>query len=85
MNTKLPTFARKHIQRKPTKKLVKKMTEIYHSHETSGPLLKHITITFSFRFLACVANVSVWFRSKEGPRNGILGFGRARNETRAKK
>ena len=38
MNTKLPTFAREHIQRKPTKKLVKKMTEIYHSHETSGPL-----------------------------------------------
>ena len=35
--------------------------------------------------LACVASVSVWFRSKERPRNGILGFGRARNETRAKK
>ena len=34
--------------------------------------------------LACVASVSVWFRSKERPRNGILGFGRARNETRAK-
>ena len=33
----------------------------------------------------CVASVSVWFRSKERPRNGILGFGRARNETRAKK
>ena len=38
MNTKLPTFAREHIQRKPIKKLVKKMTEICHSHETSGPL-----------------------------------------------
>ena len=35
--------------------------------------------------LAGVASVSVWFRSKERPRNGILGFGRARNETRAKK
>ena len=35
--------------------------------------------------LACVASVSVWFRSKERPRNGILAFGRARNETRAKK
>ena len=34
--------------------------------------------------LACVASVSVWFRSKERPGNGILGF-RARNETRAKK
>ena len=39
----------------------------------------------SCEILACVASVSVWFRSKERPRNGILGFGRARNETRAKK
>ena len=35
--------------------------------------------------VACVASVSVWFRSQERPRNGILGFGRARNETRAQK
>ena len=35
--------------------------------------------------LTCVASVSVLFRSKERPRNEILGFGRARNETRAKK
>ena len=35
--------------------------------------------------IACVASVSVWFRSKERRRNGILGFDRARNETRAKK
>ena len=35
-------------------------------------------------FIACVASVSVWFRSKEKPRNGILGFGRAKNETRAR-
>ena len=35
--------------------------------------------------IACVASVSVWFRSKERPRNCILGFGRARNETRVKK
>ena len=35
--------------------------------------------------LACVASVFVWFRSNERPRNGILGFGRARNETRANK
>ena len=34
--------------------------------------------------LACVASVSVLFRSKERPRNEILGFGRARNETRGK-
>ena len=33
----------------------------------------------------CVASVSVWFRSKERPRNGIFGFDRARNGTRAKK
>ena len=35
--------------------------------------------------LACVASIFVLFRSKERPRNEILGFGRARNETRAKK
>ena len=35
--------------------------------------------------LARVASASVWFWSKERPRNEILGFGRARNETRAKK
>ena len=29
--------------------------------------------------------VSVWFRSKESPRNGIFGFGGTRNGTRAKK
>ena len=34
--------------------------------------------------LTCVASVSVWFRSKERPRNGAFGFGRARNGTRAK-
>ena len=33
--------------------------------------------------LACLASVYVWFRSKERPWNGIFGFGRARNETRA--
>ena len=32
-------------------------------------------------FLACVASVSVWFRSKERPRNGFAVIGRARNET----
>ena len=35
--------------------------------------------------IACVASVSVWFRSKERPRSGIFGFGRERNEIRAKK
>ena len=35
--------------------------------------------------VARVASVSVWFRSKERPRNRILGLNRARNETRAKK
>ena len=34
--------------------------------------------------LACVASVSVWFPSKERPRSEIFGFGRTRNETRAK-
>ena len=35
--------------------------------------------------LACVASVSVWFRSKEIPRKGTFGFDRARNERRVKK
>ena len=48
----------------------------------SLPAKQAVTVGFS---LACVASVSVWFRSKERPRNRILGFGRARNETRAKK
>ena len=30
--------------------------------------------------LACIANVSLWFGSKERPRNGILCFGRVKNE-----
>ena len=34
--------------------------------------------------IACVASVSVWFRSNERPRNGIFCFGRARNGTRSK-
>ena len=34
-------------------------------------------------FISCVASVSVWFRSKVRPRNGIFGFGRAKNGTRA--
>ena len=42
-----------------------------------GTLLKGINI-------ACVASASVWFRSNERPRrNGISGFGRAKNGTRA--
>ena len=36
-------------------------------------------------FVACVASVSVWFRSKNRPWKGIFGFDRARNETRTKK
>ena len=32
--------------------------------------------------LACVASVSVWFRSKNRPWKGIFGFDSARNETR---
>ena len=37
------------------------------------------------QLLACIASVSVWFRSKESPRNGIFGFGGTRKGTRAKK
>ena len=28
--------------------------------------------------VVCVASISVWFRSKERPRNGIFSFDRAR-------
>ena len=45
---------------------------------------KSRNVSGAFR-VACVASVSVLFRSKERPRNEILGFGRARNETRGKK
>ena len=34
--------------------------------------------------IACVASVSVWFRSNERQKNGIFCFGRARNGTRTK-
>ena len=44
------------------------------------PIVCRLTI-----LVACLASVFVWFGSKERPRNGILGFGRARNETRATK
>ena len=53
------------------------------------PLFYHAWVSRKFMVfsicIACVASVSVWFRRKERPWNGILGFGRARNETRAKK
>ena len=44
-----------------------------------------LNISSLIRDIACVASVSVLFRSEERPRNEILGFGRARNETRGKK
>ena len=49
------------------------------------PAVPHICTIFATYIIACVASVSVRFRSKERPRNGILSFNRARNETRAKK
>ena len=42
-------------------------------------------IIFLSILIACVASVSVCFRSKEIPRKGTFGIDRARNETRAKK
>lgn len=39
--------------------------------------------SFVLKLLACVASVSVKFRSKKKTRNGIFGFDHARNETRA--
>ena len=61
---------------------------MYTCHTISGQFLCHWVHRVekgTFKVLACVASVSVLFRRKERPRNGILGFGRARNETRAKK
>ena len=46
-----------------------------HRQEQSGDLKKMP------RIVACVASVSVWFRSKKG----TFGFDRAKNETRTKK
>ena len=45
-------------------------------------LIKSLQITNDSN-IVCAASVSVWFQSKERQRNGIFGFGRARNETRA--
>ena len=42
----------------------------------------HCLARLTLAWLACVASVSVWFRSKE---RTTFGFGRARNETKAKK
>ena len=39
------------------------------------------SVVFCFA-IACVASVSVLFRSKERPRDEIFGFGRAKNGTR---
>ena len=47
-------------------------------------MLSHTNLCLHLVFndqIVCVASVSVWFRSKERQRNGILGFGRARNES----
>ena len=50
-----------------------------------GATLWTLCCIWIVRKIACVASVSLRFRSKERPRNRILSFGRARNETRAKK
>ena len=47
-------------------------------------VIQYVASILLWSWLACVESVSVWFRSKERPRNGILGFDLARNETRAK-
>ena len=53
---------------------------------TNQRLLKNFPMRqIVYSNVACIASVSVWFRSKEIPRKGIFGFDRARNQTRAKK
>ena len=44
---------------------------------------KQTIILSTINYLVCVASVSVWFRSKERPRNGIFSFYREKNGTRA--
>ena len=44
---------------------------------------KQAIILSTINYLVCLASVSVWFRSKERPRNGIFSFNRAKNGTRA--
>ena len=53
--------------------------------QCSNQLRYEVTQWRAGQFVACVASVSVLFQSKERPRNEILGFGRAGNETRGKK
>ena len=56
------------------------MFSLYLSSEPPESLFYFID---RFRFkVACVASVSVWFRSKKRPWKGIFGFDRARNEAR---
>ena len=54
--------------------------------ENAGSYLQVFTALQKFRLidsiLARVTSVFVWFRSKERLRNGIFGFGSARNGTR---
>ena len=48
------------------------------THPNNQP--KHFSSTHLFVYaLVCEASVSVWFRSKERPRNGIFGFSRSRS------
>ena len=48
------------------------------------PQSREILQTFVCWGLACVASVSVWFRSKKSSWKGTFGFDRGRNETRTK-
>ena len=70
----------------------KKQTSKYTTLEGSSVTVSSLCFTVSGKSqprtkqtIACVASVSVWFRSKEIPKKGTFGFDRARNETRAKK
>ena len=53
--------------------------------ETENKLWELSGRTLSVSDIACVASVSVWFRSKKRPWKGIFGFDRARIEMRTKK
>jgi len=64
--------------------LLRRQISIYTSRLITARCLHDLSLQlYTQCVLVCLANVSVWFQSKERHRNGISGFGRARNETRA--
>ena len=64
-----------------TSPLVSPRNDVWET-STEIPYWWRVTTQIWVEIIACVENVSVWFRSRERPRNGIFGFGRARKMER---